>query len=153
MHLKAHPQTVRKYLRKYEIKVLRGPKKHSKRSNPASFGEWLRNYTPEQIPGSIKELSQLSGITTHAIRNYLYRLRKKSRAILGVTPWIGSDIVVWVDIQGQHIPDIAFDTVHPYVGQSGIIKFHVRLMSGHVHVFRYTSDQLEELYRPKKEGA
>ena len=65
--------------------------------------------------------------------------------------WESSDIVVWRDIKGARVPDVAFDTVMAYVGQSGIIKFHVRLMDGSVHVFRYTAEQLENLYE-KKEG-
>lgn len=146
-----HPQTVRKHARHYGVHIGRGPKRHSTRSNPAQFGEWLREYTGGPLPSSIKGLSELSGISEDAIRNHLYRLRKQARGVLGDKLWENEGIVVWKDIKGARIPDIAFDTVMAYVGRSGVIKFHIRLMDGSVHVFRYTAEQLEDLYE-KKEG-
>lgn len=147
--LGAHPQTVRKYLREYGIQTKRGPKSRSKRINSAKFGQWLRGYTGGSLPNSITELSEISGVSKNAVRNYLWRNRRKTKLYLSSVPWNKTEIVVWKDIKGQRIPDVAFDVVRSYVGQSGIIKFHVRLMDKSVHVFRYTLKELKDLYEEK----
>jgi len=104
------------------------------------------------LPHSITELSKLSGVSKDAIRNYLYRLRLKSRKYLGTKPWRAKGVIVWTDIKGVQIPDVAFHTIRSYVGQSGILKFHIRLMDGSVRVFRYTREELEKLYKDNKGG-
>ena len=144
-----HPQTVRRYLRQYGLQQKRGPKSRSKRVNSAKFGEWLRSYTGGKLPSSITELSSLSGLSRDSIRNYLWRKRQKTRLYLTSQPWEQADIVVWTDIKGDRIPDVAFDIVRSYVGQSGITKFHIRLMDKSVHVFRYTLKELKDLYTKK----
>ena len=149
-HLGAHPQTVRKYLREYGLQQKRGPKQRSKRSNSAKFGEWLRSNPNRRLPSSITELSEISGLSKHAIRNYLWRLRRGTKLYLNSSPWKSSEVVVWTDIKGTRIPDVAFETVRSYVGQSGVTKFHVRLMDGSVHVFKYSTDELKKLYETKK---
>lgn len=114
-----------------------------------SSGDGLRcsNGTRRRLPTSITALSRLSGVSTHAIRNYLYRVRRKTRAFLGSKPWTAERVVVWTDIGGAKIPDVAFDRVVPYIGQSGTIKFHIRLLDSSVRVFKYRRQELEELYK------
>lgn len=152
--LGCHPQTVRKYLKMYNLQVKRGPKPHSSRKNRAKFFLWLKTQSNiTNLPHSITALSSASGVSKDAVRNHLYRVRLKARKFVGTKPWLSSEVVVWEDIGGIKIPDIAFDTVRVYIGQSGILKFHIRLCDNSVRVFKYTKRELEKLYRLNKGGS
>lgn len=55
-------------------------------------------------------------------------------------------MVLWKDIRGAEVPDIAFKDVRPMIGKSGRIRFSVKLKDGSIHIFEMTSYQLEDLY-------
>ncbi len=140
-----HRNTILRWARHWNIPMKRGPKSKAiaKRS---TVGQFFREYQGD-IPRTYADLAELSGCTKDALRNYAYRMRKQSKALIQQQPWRNTGRVrMWTDIRGHRIPDKAFDIVRCRMSKFGTIHFEVRLKTGDVHVFRLTSDKLRRMY-------
>lgn len=142
--LRMHPHTVRKYLKLYGAPMKTGPQTGRRRWS--AFANWLRENPEDVLPPSVREISELTGISKDSIKSYLYRRRREARSLIQSQPWLNGGSVLWTDSTGVMIPDSAFSTVRCFTGITGTLKFVVRLQDGTPHLFFISLNDFKKMY-------
>lgn len=147
-----HPETVRRYCRKFDIKLPRGRKgkKVEMRKQRSKYAAWLKEFekSGKELPQDYRAIADMSGITYKTIYMYYYNRKKEAKRVLLQRPWAGDDKSIILESQdGARVPVGSFAQVRAYVDRiTGDIKLNVQTHSGQEFIFRYGPRELKRLF-------
>jgi hypothetical protein len=144
-----HPETLRRYCRKYKIALPKGRKGHKPelRKQTSKLKKWLDEYEGE-VPSSYRDIADLAHLSYKTVYMYYYNRKKEAKRVLLQRPWTGGDKNIILKTEdGARVPVGSVAKVKAYVQRTtGDIRLDLQTHSGQKFVCWYDPRVLKKLF-------
>ena len=143
-------RTIRKYLQKAQVTLVRGRRKGDPFDHSSRFALWLKDHPRYPLPGRVKEIAAVTGLDLNDIKTYLYRRRLRVQRYVETLPNLTQKNYLLDDIKGRKIPSKA---IRFYVVSIDKNTHHIiiraLMKNDRPYRFVYTQKALEDLLTKK----
>ena len=141
-------RTIRKYLQKAQILLVRGRRKGASLDHSSRFAQWLKDHPGYPLPRRVKEIAAVTGLDLNDIKTYLYRRRLRIQRYVETLPDLTQKNYLLEDIKGRKIPSKAIRFYVVSIDKNTHrILIRALMKNNRPYMFVYTQQTLDDLFR------